>query len=93
MSAFTIGHLARILQEGAGGAEPIDRNSDVLETPFEDLGYDSIAILETASRVQQQFGVRIDNELADLRTPGQFIDHVNELVAIKRVPVTTRGGH
>lgn len=82
MPEFTIDHLARILREGAGETEPIDWTGGALATPFTELGYDSIALLETAGRVALEFGARIDDdELPALETPQQFIDHVNTLTA------------
>jgi len=84
MPAFTADDLATILIEGAGEAEPIDwQDTTALETSFDDLGYDSIALLETAGRVQRKFGVLIEDELPNLTTPAQFVDHVNELVAAR----------
>lgn len=80
MSAFTVEELAEILREGAGEAEPIDWSRTTLDRRFEDLGYDSVALLETACRVRQRYGVVIEDELAELETPAEFIHHVNSLV-------------
>ncbi|HYS34717.1 MAG TPA: acyl carrier protein [Pseudonocardiaceae bacterium] len=79
MPTFTVDDLAEIMHEGAGEAEPIDWQGSALTTTFEDLGYDSVALLETAGRVHQQFGVQIEDELPELKTPAEFIEHVNEL--------------
>ncbi|WP_308195688.1 antibiotic biosynthesis monooxygenase [Dactylosporangium sp. AC04546] len=77
MTAFTIHDLGRLLQAAAGEPEPRDLGGAVLDTPFADLGYDSLAMLETTSRVEREFDVRIpDDTVAELATPRQFVDHV-----------------
>lgn len=79
MATFTVEQLATILRDGAGEAEPIVWTDETVGQTFEDLGYDSIALLETASRVQQLLGIKLEDSIAELRTPAEFIDHVNQL--------------
>jgi acyl carrier protein len=84
MSIFTVTDLADILREGAGETEPIDWTCPkVMDATFEDLGYDSIALLETAARIEQKFGVRLEDDLGELHTPAVFITCVNQLAASK----------
>lgn len=81
MSTFTLDDLKRVIQEGAGQDENVDWDGDVLDQPFEELGYDSLALLETASRVEREFGARIADDVAtELKTPRSFVDHVNQLL-------------
>ncbi len=81
MSTFTLDDLKRVIREGAGQDEDVDWNSDVLDRPFSELGYDSLALLETASRVEREFGARIADDVAtELKTPRLFVDHVNQLL-------------
>ncbi|MCA2219205.1 acyl carrier protein [Jidongwangia harbinensis] len=81
MPTFTLADLNRVIQEGAGRDGNADWDSDVLDQPFSDLGYDSLALLETASRVEREFGARIADDVAtELRTPRSFVDHVNHLL-------------
>ncbi|MFD5756102.1 acyl carrier protein, partial [Streptomyces sp. NPDC127044] len=51
-SEFTLDDLRRILQEGAGVDEGVDLDGDILDEPFEVLGYESLALLETGSRIE-----------------------------------------
>ena len=45
---------------------------------FDELGYDSLAIIEFRSQLMRQRGIRIpDDELWKLRTPRQAVDYVN----------------
>ncbi|MRH90104.1 acyl carrier protein [Nocardia sp. SYP-A9097] len=80
---FTIDDLTRILREGSGAPEDVDLASDILDLTFEDLGYDSLAMLETASRVEREFGVTLeDSTVIDADTPRTFLAAVNTLIPL-----------
>lgn len=52
------------------------------ETPFTDLGADSLAVLEVATQVQQSAGVPIpDEDVEGLKTPAAFVAYVNDHLA------------
>jgi len=79
---FTIDDLKRILLEGAGAAESVDLDSDILDTEFEQLGYESLALLETSSRIEREYGITLtDTVLADATTPRVLLDVVNQHLA------------
>jgi act minimal PKS acyl carrier protein len=68
MPEFTRDDLNRLLREGAG--EEVDLDGDVLDTPFDELGYDSLAILELSIRLKREFNIVIsEDELIDMTTP------------------------
>ncbi len=70
--------LRRILRESAGAEQGVDLDGDILDTTFADLGYDSIAIMETAARLAREYGVAIDDDaLLEATTPRLFLDLVN----------------
>jgi act minimal PKS acyl carrier protein len=78
MTRLTLDGLRQILLEGAGEDEEVDLGGDIIDIDFADLGYDSIALLETASRIQRQFDARLDDEaVAAARTPRALIDLTN----------------
>ncbi|MER7013306.1 acyl carrier protein [Saccharopolyspora sp. NPDC000359] len=78
MSKLTIDDLRRILVDCAGEDEAAELGADALDTEFDDLGYDSLALMETAARIHQELGVLIpDEQVAELRTPRQVLDLVN----------------
>jgi len=53
-----------------------------LDTPFEDLGLDSLAVLELLSLLEQRFPIEVEDELAEtLKTPAALLDHVNGQLA------------
>ncbi|WP_330290078.1 acyl carrier protein [Streptomyces sp. NBC_00576] len=75
---FTVDDLKRILREGAGADEGVDLDGDILDTDFESLGYESLAMLETGSRIEREFGVMLDDDaVTDARTPRALIEAVN----------------
>ena len=74
--AFAWTDLKRILLEGAGADG--DLGPDALDTSVADLGYESLALLETGSRIEREFGVVLDETvLIDAPTPRVLIDMVN----------------
>ncbi|MEU1056504.1 acyl carrier protein [Streptomyces sp. NPDC005876] len=74
---MTIDDLRRILTECAGTDESVNLDGDILDTSFTDLGYDSLALMETASRIKEEFGVEIsDEEIAVVETPRVLLQAV-----------------
>jgi minimal PKS acyl carrier protein len=70
--------LRRILVACAGEDEAAGLAGDILDVPFADLGYDSLALMESAARIKQEYGVDIsDDILAELETPRAVLDLVN----------------
>jgi act minimal PKS acyl carrier protein len=79
MSQLTMDKLKQIMREGAGEDESISLDGDILDTAFADLGYDSLALLETVSRIGREFGVELDDEVvSEVETPRELIDLVNK---------------
>jgi minimal PKS acyl carrier protein len=84
MARFTLDALREVLRTAAGEDESVDLDGDILDTDFGDLGYDSLAILETASLIERNFGVRLpDDDVGMQHTPGKFIDFVNSILQEK----------
>ncbi len=78
MTAMTIQDLRRLLVSCAGNDEKLDLYVDISDCALEDLGYDSLAVIETAAAIEQEFGVRIpDDRLPELTTPRSLLDAVN----------------
>jgi minimal PKS acyl carrier protein len=73
---FTANDLTRILREGAG--ESVELDDDILDTPFQELGYDSLALLETGGRIEREYGITLgDDEITGERTPHALIELVS----------------
>jgi act minimal PKS acyl carrier protein len=70
--------LRRILRECAGTEQGVDLEGEILDSTFGELGYDSLAIMETASGITVEYGVLIDDDaLAEATTPRLLLDLVN----------------
>lgn len=78
MAEFTVTDLTRIIRSAAGEDEALDLESNITERSFADLGYDSLAVLETASRVEREFGVLLpEDEMSGIESPKEFMEFVN----------------
>ena len=79
MKKLTIEALHGILVACAGGDEASTIAGDISGMEFEELGYDSLALIETAARLKQEYGVTIpEEEITEVTTPGELLDIVNE---------------
>jgi minimal PKS acyl carrier protein len=80
---FNIDDLKRILLEGAGQPEGPGVEAATVDVEFQELGYDSLAVLETCTRIEREFGVSLDEEvLGQARTPRALVDVVNKQLSI-----------
>jgi minimal PKS acyl carrier protein len=74
---MTIDDFRRILIDCAGETES-ELNDDLLDMAFDEIGYDSLALMESAARIRREFGVTIPEDVIhDLETPRQVLDFVN----------------
>ncbi|MET9535811.1 MULTISPECIES: acyl carrier protein [unclassified Streptomyces] len=75
---FTLDDLKRILLEGAGEGEGVSLDGDILDTDFEKLGYESLALLETGGRIEREYDIELDDSaLTEAATPRELVDIVN----------------
>ncbi|MEV6479330.1 acyl carrier protein [Streptomyces sp. NPDC051576] len=81
-SPFTLADLKRILLESAGADDLSALDGDILDVNFTELGYESLALLETGSRIEREYAVELDDSaLFDAMTPRDLIEAVNGLLA------------
>jgi act minimal PKS acyl carrier protein len=79
---FGVDDLRRILHEAAGEDEGADVDVSTLDTEFDELGYESLALLETGLRIEREFGIKLDDStMFDSTTPRALIDVVNAHLA------------
>ncbi|GGU59262.1 acyl carrier protein [Streptomyces lavendofoliae] len=77
-TTVTLADLTRMLRESAGEEEGIDLDGDVIDTPFMDLGYDSLALLQVIGQIQREYGIAIpDDAVVDAETPGALLALIN----------------
>lgn len=82
MRAMTFDDLRRILADCAGGTDLFERDAaqggEPLDEPFEELGYDSLALIESAAWIEREFGVGVPDEvIAEVHTPRALLALVN----------------
>jgi minimal PKS acyl carrier protein len=83
MCEFTMEDLRRLMRSSAGDDETVNLEGDILDRPFEELNYDSLALLELSVQLYQEFGVSVDDDaMTELETPRAVLDHVNRLMAV-----------
>ncbi|MER6567952.1 acyl carrier protein [Streptomyces sp. NPDC001093] len=77
MSGFTVLELKDTMLSIAEEIG-LDLEGDFLDKPFTDLAFDSLAVLELVTHIQQDFHLAIsDDAVADFTTPRDVLDYVN----------------
>jgi len=72
---FGLQDLRRILRESGGTEEGVDLEGEILDTEFDALGYDSLAMMETAARISREYGVALDDDaLTTATTPRRLLE-------------------
>lgn len=80
---FTIKDLRRIIHESAGEGDGADVDVATIDIEFVQLGYESLALLETGGRIEREFGIKLDDSiLFDATTPRALIEAVNAQLAL-----------
>lgn len=75
---FTLDDLRRILRAAAGENDVAVLDGDILDMPFAELGYDSLALLETAGRIEREFGIQLeDSTVTEAETTRALLHAVN----------------
>lgn len=78
MTQFSIDELIRLLRESAGEDEAVDLSGDILDTEFELLGYDSLAMFNTVGRIERDNGIQLpDSVVMEARTPRALLAEIN----------------
>lgn len=78
MQLITLRELETIMRECAGEDEAAQSLEQAPDQPFDELGYDSLALLETHSRIKRDYGVELSEEaLNEINTPQELVDLVN----------------
>ncbi|WP_290050834.1 acyl carrier protein [Amycolatopsis solani] len=78
---MTFDDLRSILVEAAGSAGEAPLGPEAVDADLYELGYDSLALMETSAYIRARFRVDIpEAELAELRTLRQILNCVNALV-------------
>ncbi|HEY4854007.1 MAG TPA: acyl carrier protein [Streptosporangiaceae bacterium] len=82
---LTIEDLRSILRTAAGVDEAIDLDGDIIDLTFEQLGYDSVALLEACGWIEREHEIELeDSTIADAPTPRALLATVNAQLAAER---------
>jgi act minimal PKS acyl carrier protein len=80
-TTFTIDDLTRILHQAAG-PDADAAAGDIHDRSFTDLGYDSLVLLETSSRIERELGIALDDDTVTAApTPAALLAAVNARLA------------
>ncbi|MGW4826636.1 acyl carrier protein [Amycolatopsis japonica] len=81
MRELTLTELIDVTKTYAGEVEEGALDEDIIDVLFENLGYDSVALLEVISQIKHQFGIDLSEEsVGRLKTPRQVLDAVNAVI-------------
>lgn len=82
MPQLTLADLVAIMRDCAGEDEHVNLDGDILDTLFYDLGYDSLALLQTTGRIEQEFDIVLDEDgITEAETPRALLALVNDCLA------------
>lgn len=71
--------LLTVLADCSGNQELVGIGNDALDTDFDALGLDSLAVLESVARIGREHGIHIsDEEVHDLGTPLALLNRLNQ---------------
>ncbi|MFI7011248.1 acyl carrier protein [Streptomyces sp. NPDC050145] len=84
MKHLDMADLTTLLRECAGEGEGVDLDGDVMDVLFVDLGYDSLAVLQTTGRIERDYDVVLDEEAVDeAETPRALLETVNRALSAR----------
>ncbi|WP_037671851.1 acyl carrier protein [Streptomyces griseus] len=79
MADLTLIRLMEVMKACAGEGEGLDLNSDFGDRTFADLGYDSLAVIETVTRIEREYDVHLDEgEVMDAPTPAALLGLISQ---------------
>lgn len=82
MAGFTLDRLTAALRSAAGVVEGVDLDGDILDLTFDDLGYDSLGMLNTIGWIERDLSVKLpDDTVVECTTPRLLIEAVDAALA------------
>ncbi|MBF6354482.1 acyl carrier protein [Nocardia higoensis] len=75
---LTPDQLREAMIASAGEDESVTLDGDFVAKEFAELGFDSLALMETCAMLKRRFGIEIPDEILwELTTPEQLVAWVN----------------
>lgn len=82
MDRLELTDLTRVLRAWGGEDECVELNEEVQDLYWEELGYDSLCVLQTTGSVERRYDILLDGELLELAdTPRRFLALVNGVLS------------
>lgn len=82
MAELTLDEFIGLVEAHAGEPDEGNLDDSVIDVLFEQLGYDSVRLLEVLSQIKNRYGLDLSEEiLSETRTLRQTLDKINELIA------------
>ncbi len=83
-STFSLTDLTQLLRECAGEDEGVDLDGDIIDVSFDDLGYDSLALFNTLSRIERDYLISLPDEVvSEARTPRELLTRIADAVGAR----------
>lgn len=74
---LNLDQLLQILSE-CSGDDQATAHDDVIDREFDELGYDSLVLLEMTAQLKHRYDIDIpEDAIRDLKTPRAVLDYVN----------------
>jgi act minimal PKS acyl carrier protein len=74
MENLTLEVLIELLNECDDWENEVEPTPDVLETPFDALGFDSLTVLNAISQLERRFAIELPESVtSDAKTPGRLL--------------------
>ncbi|MFB0632475.1 acyl carrier protein [Streptomyces sp. AB3(2024)] len=81
MDRLELTELARILRIWGGEEECVELSEDVQDLYWDELGYDSLSVLQAIGSIERKYDVLLDGELLERAdTPRSFLRCVNRVL-------------
>ncbi|MFC8042148.1 acyl carrier protein [Nocardia sp. NPDC057353] len=78
MREMTVDDVRRILVASAGNPDREVTDAEFEHVLLEDLGYESLALIEAAAQIAREFGTTVpDEQLTEVKTARELADLVN----------------
>ncbi|MFF0473810.1 acyl carrier protein [Streptomyces sp. NPDC004284] len=78
---LTFGELATLMKQSAGVTVDPTRLEESPETPFSELGVDSLGLLGIVGELENRHGVSLPTDAERCKAPAEFISLVNNALA------------
>ncbi|MEV5985402.1 acyl carrier protein [Streptomyces sp. NPDC052051] len=80
--SMTFDDLKQVITTAVGDGLAEELEESRIAVAFTEIGYDSLAVLEIASQIQRQYGLKIPDEaIEEMDSPQAVLDYVNGRLA------------